>query len=104
LLQEHQVNFVSLHDHIDATIATGKFAFNIFASLAEFERDIICERTKAGLSAAKARGKIGGRPSGLLPDKLQLALTAQDLQETGKYSIKEIAKRLRLPIATCDRY
>lgn len=104
LFHEQEVNFVSLHDHIDTTTATGRFTFNIFASLAEFEREIIRERTKAGLDAAKARGRKGGRPSGLSPEKLQLALTAQDLHDTGKYSIAEIAKRLKLPIATCYRY
>ncbi|RYE20037.1 MAG: recombinase family protein [Sphingobacteriaceae bacterium] len=104
LLQEKGVDFVSLHDHINTTTATGRFTFNIFASLAEFERDIIRERTKAGLAAAKARGRLGGRPAGLTPEKMQLALTAKDLHDTGKYSISEVAKRLKLPIATCYRY
>ena len=104
LLQGKGVDFVSLHDHINTTTATGRFTFNIFASLAEFERDIIRERTKAGLAAAKARGRMGGRPAGLTPEKLQLALTAKDLHDTGKYSINEVAKRLKLPIATCYRY
>ena len=104
LLQEKGVDFVSLHDHINTTTATGRFTFNIFASLAEFERDIIRERTKAGLAAAKARGRMGGRPAGLSPEKLQIALTARDLHDTGKYSIGEVAKRLKLPIATCYRY
>lgn len=103
-LQEKGVDFVSLHDHINTTTATGRFTFNIFASLAEFERDIIRERTKAGLSAAKARGKKGGRPAGLTPEKMQVALTARDLHDTGKYSIGDIAERLKLPIATCYRY
>ena len=93
-----------MHDHIDTTTATGRFTFNIFASLAEFEREIIRERTKAGLDAAKARGRKGRRPSGLSPEKLQLALTAHDFYDTGKYSIAEIAKRLKVPIATCYRY
>jgi len=104
LLQEKGVDFVSLHDHINTTTATGRFTFNIFASLAEFERDIIRERTKAGLAAAKARGRMGGRPAGLTPEKLQIALTARDLHDTGKYSIAEVAKRFKLPIATCYRY
>ncbi|MEJ7558626.1 MAG: recombinase family protein [Pedobacter sp.] len=98
------VNFISLQDHINTTTATGRFTFNIFASLAEFEREIIRERTKAGLVAARARGKKGGRPSGLSPEKLQLAITALDLHDTGKYSILEISKRLHIPIATCYRY
>ncbi len=104
LFNEKEVNFISLHDHIDTTTATGRFTFNIFASLAEFEREIIRERTKAGLVAARARGKKGGRPSGLSPEKLQLAMTALDLHDTGKYSILEISKRLQIPIATCYRY
>jgi DNA invertase Pin-like site-specific DNA recombinase len=104
LFHDQEVNFVSLHDHIDTTTATGRFTFNIFASLAEFEREIIRERTKAGLVAARARGRMGGRPKGLSADKLQLALTALDLHDTGKYSIGEIANRLQMPIATCYRY
>lgn len=104
VFNEKGVNFISLHDHIDTTTATGRFTFNIFASLAEFEREIIRERTKAGLVAARARGKKGGRPSGLSPEKLQLAMTALDLHDTGKYSILEISKRLQIPIATCYRY
>lgn len=102
VFDEKAVNFVSLHDHIDTTTATGRFTFNIFASLAEFE--IIRERTKAGLVAARARGKKGGRPSGLSTEKLQLAMTALDLHDTGKYSILEISKRLQIPIAICYRY
>ena len=104
LFHEQDVNFISLHDHIDTTTATGRFTFNIFASLAEFEREIIRERTKAGLEAAKARGKKGGRPKGLSPENLKVALTALDLHNTDKYAIAEIAKRLKLPIATCYRY
>lgn len=104
MLQEKGVDVVSLHDHINTTTATGRFTFNIFASLTEFERDFIREWTKAGLAAARARGRMGGRPAGLTPEKLQLALTAKDLHDTGKYSINEVAKRLKLPIATCYRY
>ena len=58
------VTFVSIQDGIDTSTATGRFTFNIFASLAEFEREIISERTKAGLAAARARGRKGGRPPG----------------------------------------
>lgn len=60
LFNEKEVNFFSLHDHIDTTKATGRFTFNIFASLAEFEREIIRERTKAGLDAAKQEEKREG--------------------------------------------
>ncbi|MCC9168983.1 recombinase family protein, partial [Pontibacter sp. XAAS-A31] len=59
--QERGVDFVSLQDGINTATATGRFTFNIFASLAEFEREIIRERTNAGLAAAKARGRRGGQ-------------------------------------------
>ena len=59
------VGFKSLQENIDTTTSGGKLIFHIFASLAEFERDIIRERTNAGLSAARARGRKGGRPKGV---------------------------------------
>lgn len=59
------VSFRSLKESIDTTSATGKLIFHIFASLAEFERDMTRERTNAGLTAARARGRVGGRPQGL---------------------------------------
>lgn len=58
--QDKGIHFVSLHDHLDTTTAQGRLMFNLFASLAEFERDIIRERTKAGLTTARARGRQGG--------------------------------------------
>ncbi|WP_317128354.1 MULTISPECIES: recombinase family protein [Hymenobacter] len=57
--QEKQIQFVSLQDHLDTTTAQGRLMFNLFASLAEFERDLIRERTQAGLAAARARGRQG---------------------------------------------
>ena len=60
--QEKGIHFVSLHDHLDTTTAQGRLMFNLFASLAEFERDLIRERTKAGLTAARALGPAG-RPA-----------------------------------------
>lgn len=64
-LAERKVGLQSLNDPIDTTHAQGRLVFNLFASLAEFERELIRERTQAGLSAARARGRIGGRPKGL---------------------------------------
>jgi DNA invertase Pin-like site-specific DNA recombinase len=64
-LVTRKVGLVSLNDPIDTTSAQGRFVFNLFASLAEFERELIRERTQAGLSAARARGRVGGRPKGL---------------------------------------
>jgi DNA invertase Pin-like site-specific DNA recombinase len=63
--QEFGVGFKSLQDNIDTTTPTGKLTFHLFAALAEFERDIISERTKAGVASARARGRKGGRPKGL---------------------------------------
>jgi DNA invertase Pin-like site-specific DNA recombinase len=62
---EKKVKFISLQDNINTQTAQGRFIFNLFDSLAEFEKDIILERTQAGLSAARARGRKGGRPKGL---------------------------------------
>ena len=64
-LKERKVGFKSLQDAIDTTTATGTLMFQIIASFAEFERNIIRERTMAGLAAAKTRGRVGGRPKGL---------------------------------------
>src|SRR6266567_2152914 len=61
-LQKRTINLVSLTEHIDTTTATGKLFFQFIAMLAEFERNLISERTKAGLDAARARGHVGGRP------------------------------------------
>ena len=61
---------------IDTTTAQGKLVFGIFASLAEFERDLISERTKAGLAAARARGRKGGAPYKMTPAKLRLAVAS----------------------------
>nr|WP_312135077.1 recombinase family protein [Sphingobacterium sp.] len=61
----------SLQDGINTNTATGRFTFNIFASLAEFEREIISERTKAGLTSARARGRKGGRPPGYSKDTIK---------------------------------
>src|ERR687890_252727 len=64
-LQEKGIGFKSLTESIDTTTSGGRLVFHIFASLAEFEREIIRERTQAGLQAARARGKTGGRPKAL---------------------------------------
>jgi DNA invertase Pin-like site-specific DNA recombinase len=67
---------------IDTTTAAGKLVFGIFAALAEFERELIVERTKAGMAAARARGRNGGRPFKMTPAKLRLAMAAMGQPET----------------------
>jgi DNA invertase Pin-like site-specific DNA recombinase len=67
---------------IDTTTAAGKLAFGIFAALAEFEREMIAERTRAGLASARARGRKGGRPFKMTAAKLRLAMSAMGQPET----------------------
>ena len=67
---------------IDTTTSQGKLVFGIFAALAEFERDLISERTKAGLNSARARGRKGGRPFKMTTAKLRLAMAAMGQSET----------------------
>jgi len=73
LLAERRIGFKSLTEQIDTTTSGGKLVFHVFGALAEFERDLIRERTHAGLAAARARGRTGGRPKALTdPKKLAL--------------------------------
>src|SRR5690625_2588242 len=72
-LQDRGIEFRSLQENIDTSSPGGRLVFHIFASLAEFERDLIRERTNAGLAAARARGRVGGRPPSLTGDKLATA-------------------------------
>jgi DNA invertase Pin-like site-specific DNA recombinase len=97
---EKGINFVSLKDGIDTSTATGKLVFTIFAGLAEFERDMIIERTKAGLESARARGRNGGRPR-KDEDKVKLALKMYDSKQ---YSITEITRATGVSKTTLYRY
>lgn len=84
-LEAKGIGFRSLNEHIDTTTANGKLIFNIFAALAQFERDLIRERTQAGLEAARARGRKGGRPSALRgkdPKQIERALRLYREQQT----------------------
>jgi len=72
-LAEREVGFRSLQETIDTTSPGGRLVFHVFAALAEFERDLIRERTNAGLAAARARGRNGGRPSSLSADQARAA-------------------------------
>lgn len=73
-LDEQKIGLLSLHEAIDTTTPSGKLTFHLFGALAEFERNLIVERTKAGLTAARARGRKGGRPIALDADKRELAV------------------------------
>ncbi|WP_426491393.1 recombinase family protein [Hymenobacter sp. 102] len=102
--QAKGVQFVSLHDHLDTTTAQGRLMFNLFASLAEFERDIIRERTTAGLTAARARGRQGGRPKGLSKQALAKAQAAKTLYLQQDKTVAEIGQLLGVGRATIYRY
>ena len=103
LFKSNEVNFVSITDSIDTSTAMGRFTFNIFASLAQFEREIIRERTNAGLSAARARGRKGGRPSGLSKEKIKDAEQIKILFDAGR-NIDDIKKTFKVSQATIYRY
>lgn len=104
LLQKKEVGFVSLHDSIDTTTPQGRLVFTLFAALAEFERDVIRERTKAGLTAARARGRKGGRPKGLSKEAMAKAKAARTLFAQKDKTAEEIASILHISRATLYRY
>lgn len=94
------VNFVSLQDRVDTSTSMGRFFFRVIASLAELERDIIVERTNSGLEAARARGRIGGRPR-KDPFSVELALKMYDSKN---YSVLQILESSNLSKTTFYRY
>ena len=103
-LMDRGVGLQSINDPVDTTTPHGRLTFNIFASLAEFERDLIRERTQAGLQAARARGRFGGRPKGLSQKALSTAAAAETLYQEGKLTANEIAKMLGISKSTLYSY
>lgn len=103
-LQEKGIHLKSINDPIDTTSSHGKFVFNLFASLAEFEKDLIRERTMAGLKAARARGRVGGKPKGLSDKAQATACAAEALYKEQKLSVQEIANKLNISKTTLYAY
>jgi DNA invertase Pin-like site-specific DNA recombinase len=103
-LHEKKVAFVSLNENIDTSTPTGKLIFHVFGALAEFERELIRERTNAGLAAARARGRKGGKPKGLTKEAISKATTVKFLYDQRVKTVDEIAKDLNISRATCYRY
>lgn len=100
-LKKKGVGLISLQEKIDTTTANGKLVFHIFCSLAEFEREIIRERTNAGLAAARARGRVGGRKKALKEEDVR-ALHA--LSQDKNLSIGHICQQLGISKATYYNY
>lgn len=86
IFQKKNVNLVSLNEAVDTSTSTGKLLFTLMSAIAQFERDVIADRTSEGLRSAKARGRMGGRPK-TDPESVKKAIK---LYSTGKYSLKEI--------------
>jgi DNA invertase Pin-like site-specific DNA recombinase len=100
-LEEQGIEFKSLQEAIDTASPSGKLTFHLFAALAEFERNLIRERTQAGLQAARARGRSGGRPKALDKDKRALAI---ELYNGKKNSLKKICEMMGISKPTLYSY
>lgn len=100
-LDEQGIAFKSITESIDTSSPGGKLIFHIFGALAEFERNIIRERTKAGLSAARARGKVGGRPKALTESKRKALIS---LYNQKQHTIKELCEMFNIKKATLYKY
>jgi len=99
-LERMDVTFRSLTEAIDTSTPVGRMTFHLFGALAEFERDLIRERTMAGLAAARARGRKGGRPTVWTPDKTRVAL---QMYESRQHDVASIARVLGLSRASVYR-
>lgn len=101
-LKERKITLVSFTEHLDTSTATGMLFFQFIAMLAEFERNLISERTRAGLDSARARGKKGGRPPTIATSKkVQLA---RQLYADKTNEVKDICQTLTISKSTLYRY
>lgn len=100
VLQSRGIGFISLQENIDTTTSGGRLVFHIFSALAQFERDLIRERTEAGLAAARAQGRVGGRPEKLTPAQIT---RMKELTDKGDLTITEIAKMFGINRTTVRR-
>jgi DNA invertase Pin-like site-specific DNA recombinase len=101
LLDARQIGFRSLTENIDTTTPGGKLVFHIFGALAEFERCIIRERTKAGLAAARSRGKVGGRPPAMNAEDIEVATA---LLADPSITSRKVAERLGVSVSTLYKH
>ena len=98
--ERHRINFESLTEKIETGSPAGRLVFHVFAALAEFERNLIRERTVAGLKAARARGHKGGRPPKLSTKEIK---TIRALLKTAEIPVSEIASRFQVARSTLYR-
>ncbi|WP_374102717.1 recombinase family protein [Arthrobacter sp. GN70] len=99
-LSDQQVGFISLTDAIDTTTASGRFFFNVMASLSQMERDLLVERTQAGLLAAREQGRVGGRKRVMTESKIR---SAKNLLREGM-APKDVARDLGVSVPTLYRW
>lgn len=100
-MDEQGIGFQSLQENIDTTTSGGKLVFHIFGALAEFERDLIKERTNAGLQAARKRGRVGGRKPAMTAKQIKLA---KSMHKDPCNTVADICKILSISKATLHRY
>lgn len=99
-LHEKEIHFKSITDNVDTTTPSGRFFFHMMASLAQMERELIAERTKAGLAAAKAKGRVGGRRRKMTQSKIE---SAKQLLSSGSLP-RDVAENLGVSIPTLYRW
>lgn len=99
-LKAHEIDLKCLRDGIDTSSATGRFFFHIMSAFAEMEREVIRERTRAGLAAARERGRVGGRPRRMTLGKIE---AAERLLADG-VPVSDVARSLEVSVPTIYRY
>ena len=99
-LHQKEINFKSITDNVDTSTPSGRFFFHVMASLAQMERELMAERTKAGLAAAKAKGRVGGRKRKMTQSKIE---SAKQLLANGILP-KDVAQNLGISVPTLYRW
>jgi len=103
-LEKIGADFQSIQNNLDTSTATGKFMFHVFAALGELETNLISERTKAGLAAARARGRKGGRPPGYTKETISKIKAVKILHDKNDKTMQEIARDLSISRASAYRF
>jgi len=99
-LHQKEIHFKSITDNVDTSTPAGRFFFHVMASLAQMERELLAERTKAGLAAAKAKGRVGGRKRKMTQSKIE---SAKQLLSSGTLP-KDVAQNLGISVPTLYRW